>query len=235
MRHPAYNCWHQLSEHRREFELKEFDNQESKDFLKQFKDYLGEHSQKLETQEENFINDQCPGFPWLYKMACVDIYEKKLTGNSEMNHWHIDVKGMFNKVIKKYVGTSEQLKCLKYIAEKPTVEMNEVIEKFGNDVIEWLASNRLVIQLEGHKYAISWDIYRDILNGKEEPFVPFIYIPKHPIETVIKIFSLIKKQGSHWMPMSEVVKISGYQKATINNIIRDLYNFGLILREKTNL
>lgn len=232
MRHPAYNFWHQLSEHRREFELKEFDNQESRDFLKHFKNYLRKHNQKLETQEENFINDQCPGFPWLYTMVRGDVYEKKLTGNSGMTLWPIDVKGMFNKNIKKYVNTSEQLECLKYIAKKPTVEMNDVIDKFGNDVIEWLASNRLVIQLEGHKYAISWDIYRDILNGKEEPFIPFIYIPKHPITTVIKFFNLIKNKGSRGIPFSEVVEASGYKEATINNITRDLYNFGLISRRR---
>ncbi|MFB8790956.1 MAG: restriction endonuclease [Potamolinea sp.] len=232
MRHPAYKFWHQLSDHRKEFELKEFTEQESHDFIKQFKK---EQGQILKKHEENFIHDRCPGFPWLYKMICVDIYENKITGNPAINQDSIDTKKMFNKVMNRYANTPEQQECLKYIAKNSRVEMNEVRKKYGDDVIEWLASNRLVIQ-SGSNYVISWDIFRDLLNGKEEPLVDFlIYLPKNPINTVINVFTIIIDQGSKWISIPDLTQRSTYQQATLKNIIRDLYNFDLVIRENNKV
>lgn len=232
MRHQAFTRWSQLEEKRKEFSVGNFDEKEIQEFLMCFEKYLIQQGQKLLEEERNYVIDNCPGYPWLWKGVCIQIYENKLYGKFNSLPSKLDANKMFEDIHSKSVFKPEHHKCLKYIAENSPVPYFELINEFGGEVIEWLSSNRLVRQ-SANKYMITWDIYRDILLGKEPPIIPLLYKPTTTISTALNIFKLISNEKDQEVDLEKLLtQLNKNKKDSIRNSIRDLNNYCLVVREK---
>ncbi len=224
--HKAYHLWHGLADKRRDIEVKEFVKPESKALLKQFENHLTTGGRKLDQKLKKWLLEHCPGFPWLLRKLCGDIYKQILSQSDIPSHQvdikQVDIRRLFEKDLEVYVTTREQEACLKYIAKHTLVGMSEVIERFGSDVIQSLENTRLVIRT-GINYTISWDIFREyVLEGKV-PTIPLSYRPRHKVTRVLEVLRIFKEEGKTEIRFSDLLNLS--KKNDLENIVYDLANF----------
>lgn len=225
--HPAYYLWHRLTNKRIEFEVKDFIQEESSDLLNQFETYLGKRKKLFDQKLKKWLLEYCPGFPWLLKKICSDMYNHALSESEIIPGRRIDIKRLFKKDLETYVTTEKQVACLRYIAKYSPVPMNEVIEKFGITVVNCLEDNRFVIRT-GINYTIYWDIFREYILEDKVPIIPLSYRPRNRIHTVLEIFRLVAQEDSKIITLVELIRIAKYKNQTIQSVLWDLQNFGLV-------
>jgi len=214
--HPAYFLWHDLRDKRLDFRLTHFTSRESSLLLSQLENYLRE---KLDRQLRRRLLEQCQGFPWLLKKLCVHIYRQLSSGTSpqELLARHLDVRILFDEDLEPL--TKKQNACLRYIAENSPVDIFDVTERFGQEVPNWLYSNRLVVRA-GQRYAVYWDIFRDYLIDGKPPSIPLTYIPQTQLSMALRAFDVLQKTGPK--DFAELAKELRYSLKTIVNIAADL-------------
>ena len=225
--HKAYHLWHSLADKRRDVEVKEFIPEEAEALLKQFEHHLRELGQPLEGRLKRWLLDHCPGFPWLLRKLCGDIYKQILSQSDipdQVDIKQVDIRRLFEKDLEMYVPTGKHEACLKYIAARSLVGMNELVEKFGVDVLQSLEEPRLVIRT-GMNYTICWDIFREyVLEGKV-PTIPLSYRPRNKVTVVLEVFKIFKQERKTEISFSELLRLSKKKKDILENIIYDLANF----------
>jgi predicted transcriptional regulator len=225
--HKAYHLWHGLTDKRIEFEVKNFLPEESLELLNQFDNHLRKRRKPLERKLKRWLLDHCPGFPWLLRKVCSDIYNQILSESEIIPGRQINIKELFDKDLERYITTGEQEACLKYIAHHSPISMNEVIERFGGNVIQCLEDNRLIIRT-GINYTIYWDIFREYIIEGKVPTIPLSYRPRNRIPTVLDIFRVIGQEESKKITLNELLSIAKQKKPTIQSIVLDLQNICLV-------
>lgn len=222
--HPAYHMWHSLRDKRFEIKIGLFSDKESSEMLSILEKYI---NQKLESSLRRHLLEQAQGFPWFLKKLCVHVFVQLNKGTSQRTllERKLDAPLLFEEDTRDLPKV--HISCLKYIAEHSPVDLVEIQDSFGIDVIDSLYHNRLVVR-SGYKYSVYWDIFREFLVTGEVPQIPMTYFPQAQLTTSLSVLRYIAQEG----PVS-VVEIENdfkYTIKTIWNIVGDLSAFFLTKR-----
>lgn len=218
--HRAYHLWHGLSDRRLEFELTPFNHAEVSTALNKFARELG---QPLAPQIRRLLQDHCQGYPWLLKKLCIHIFDLVRSGMDQSNILvrSLSIHDLFKKDIEKLIQSD--LACIRQIAAESPAEFFKIVNAYGDDVVNRLLDNRLVIR-SGPRLSIYWDIFRDYVLTEKVPYIPINYIPQLTFPKYIEglLYLLEKREISYGALASEL----GIGKGTADNLVRDLVMIG---------
>lgn len=225
--HPAYHMWHELSDHRREYRLEVFDSGEVTKSVTMFEKAVG---QKLGAETRHQIVHSSQGFPWLIKKLCINLFEGMTKGEgSESLFVDLDVGRLFESDLISL--STQEIACLKMVAQKAPADWSEIIEIAGTAVLNNLIHKRLVIK-SGDRLNIYWDIFKDYLLTGKVPVVPFNYIPTNELPSALKLCEKLVR--NEFLSASKLAKAMNLNERTIWNIGADLVMFGLAERAGTS-
>ena len=170
---PAYQLWNELRDHRITKSLGSFDSGESSRLITQFESALGEN---LLPPLRRGLQEQGQGLPWLLKKLCIHVYNQVKRGVSQADLLgsRLNVERLFDEDLEPL--NDAQLSCLKYIAANSPADSLDVYDRYGDEVVASLVSNRLVLRT-GQRLAVYWDIFRDYLTEGIVPAIPWTDIP----------------------------------------------------------
>ncbi|MCG5056830.1 MAG: restriction endonuclease [Limnoraphis sp. WC205] len=232
--HKAYYLWHDLSSLRREIVVEEYFNyQESSQLIRQFN-----NRSKINQQLENFIVRECPGYPWLLRLICSEIYNSNLSGtevkNSSVSQTENNIiKTIFDKQLARL--SPKQHECLQVIAERQPIPTSE-LNFFKESVIKHLEQERLIL-ITGKNCTLYWDIFQEYCLDDTIPIIPLKHKPKNNVVSALEIFDKIRKNGQNGIDYNQSIrnKYPQEKQQTLKNIKEDLMNFGLIFYSENNL
>lgn len=189
-----------------------------------------EVGQKLGAETRHQIVHSSQGFPWLIKKLCINLFEGMTKGEgSESLFVDLDVGRLFESDLISL--STQEMTCLKMVAQKAPADWSEIIEIAGTSVLNNLIHKRLVIK-SGDRLNIYWDIFKDYLLTGKVPVVPFNYIPTNELPSALK---LCERLVSHkFLSAPQLGKIMNLNERTIWNIGADLVMFGLAERAGTS-
>ncbi len=167
--HPAYYLWHQLADRRKSFNVREFGSKDIKKIIYKAQRAL---SKKLSAALKARLLEQCQGFPWLLKKLLVHVLQRVSKTESQylLLERELDIEQLFKEDL--LLLGEEQLRCLEYVAARGPVNVAEVEQNFSRDVTNYLINSHLIIR-SGMNYVVYWDIFRDYLNEKKVPYIPW--------------------------------------------------------------
>lgn len=225
--HPAYHLWHELADHRREYRLDVFDNGEISKSITKFEK---EVDQKVSAEIRHQISEVSQGFPWLLKKLCINLYEGIKKGEkADSLLLDLDVGRLFQADLNNL--SSQELVCLKLIAQKAPADWSEIIETSGTTVLNNLVHKRLVIK-SGDRLNVYWDIFKDYLLTGRVPVVPYNYIPTSDPSSLVNICTKLKV--TEFTDSVDLGELVGLNERTIWNIGADLVMLGLAERNGTS-
>ncbi|MEA5537508.1 restriction endonuclease [Limnoraphis robusta Tam1] len=234
-KHNPYYLWHDLSSLRKEIVVEEyFNQQESSQLIRQFN-----KKSKINKPLENFIIRECPGYPWLLRLICSEIYNSNLSGTEVQKS---SLSQTENNIIKKIFDkqldglSSKHQKCLEFIAKRQPIPTSELDNFFEESVIKHLEQKRLIF-MSGINYTLYWDIFKEYYLEHEIPRIPIKYKPKNNVVSALEIFEEIRKNGQNGIDYNKEIRNKDVQenKGTLKNIREDLLNLGLIFYGENNL
>lgn len=222
---PAYHVWHSLAGIRLNLSVGRFLGKESSELVTLFQKALGPRF--LNPLRRRLI-EQGQGVPWLLKKLCIHVYREITSGvqQHELLERRLNIKAIFDEDLE-LLTSDKELNCLKYVATNSPVDLNEVIDRFGDEIIRSLFEKKLVVRT-GQKYAIYWDIFRDYLIESVIPPIPWTFVPIVPVSMAIRGFKEIQAAGS--IDLESLARALGYTQKTTTNIVADLQNLVLIVR-----
>lgn len=229
--HEAYFYWQQAKEQAREFTIKEFGEKEIDGIIKQLEQTTG----RLAKEIKNRIKESSQGLPWLTKKLCIHILEQLNSGikKDKLIEANLNIKELFEQDKERING--DELIALNLIAKKANegnfFDISEVGETIENKVIESLVHKRLIIR-SGANYNVYWDIFRDYLVTNEVPFIGESYILRQGVKLCLEVFLLFKSDRSGFSIENLLEKHPRkIEKATLENILIELTNIGLIYKD----
>jgi Holliday junction resolvase-like predicted endonuclease len=222
---PAYHVWHSLAGIRFNLSVRRFSGRESSELVTSFQKALGKRF--LNPLRRRLI-EQGQGIPWLLKKICIHVYREIKSGlqQHELLERRLNIEGLFEEDLE--LLSSEESRCLNYIAENSPVDLNEVIERFGDETVNSLYEGKKLIVRTGQKYAIYWDVFRDYLLESGIPPIPWTFVPIVSMSMAIRGFNAIQISGA--IDIDSLANTLGYTQKTTMNIIADLQNLVLIVR-----
>jgi len=225
--HPAYHLWHELADHRREFRLDVFESGEISSSITKFEKEI---NQKVSAEIRHQISEVSQGYPWLLKKLCINLYENIKKGEkTDSTLLDLDVGRLFDADLNNL--TSQELTCLRLIAQNAPADWSEIIEISGATVLNNLVHKRLVIK-SGDRLNVYWDIFKDYLLTGKVPVVPYNYIPTSDPSSIINICKMLKvNEFTDSLRLGEFV---GLNEKTVWNIGADLVMLGLAERDGTS-
>ena len=226
---PAYYMWHDLKDQRREILIGEFISNESSQLIGQFEREL---KQKLLPPLRRRLLEQGQGMPWLLKKLCIHIYREinKGTKQEDLLSKRLNIKSLFDEDLD--LPFPNQVQCLRFIAERSPVDMQEVFENFDQEMVNQLYNRRLIIRT-GQKYAVYWDIFREYLVEGTVPTIPWTYIPQAQFSAIIRAIEILKERES--LDLEDFENNLEYSEGTMVNIITDIQNFLISNRDSIGL
>ena len=225
--HPAYHMWHQLSDHRYEIQLKPFDHTDAKESIIIFEKELG---QQLLPELRTYLLENSQGYPWLLKKLCIHIYQQLLnnTTQHELANRSLDISSLFDQDLNNL--TDVETGCMKLVAKEAPMDWYEVLDSFGHQVVQSLQDKRLLIR-RGNKLNLYWDIFRDYVLSKKIPSIPFNYIPQSSsLKSLLSVVAVL--DASRGKKVQELSSGAKLKESTINNILHDLVQFGIVTTNK---
>ncbi len=228
--HPAYYMWHQLADHRYEVTLSPFTHADAENSLHLFEKELGS---RLRPELRSYIIAQSQGYPWLLKKLCIHLFEQLQSGasQSELADRSLDIGQLFDRDLSTLTPAEDA--CIKLIAQNAPVDWYEVLETAGGDVVRSLQDKRLVIR-RGDKLNLYWDIFREYVLNQSVPHIPFTHVPQTPsIPALLNVASELDPVEGR--SISEISASCGYSASTVQNIIHDLTEFGIVSTEENRV
>ena len=219
--YPAYNIWHNFNDRRKNFELGPFTSKEISSTITKLEKESGK---KIDAKLKRNLTDHCQGYPWLLKKLCIYVY-KSLQNETEADIFSqkLNVEGLFKQDLENL--TSDENACIETIAKKSPVKEIEISQLFSADIINTLFNKRLLIK-SGLNISLYWDIFKDYVLTNKTPIVLEKYIcssrPQRYYEVIEALLS-----GKN---ISEISKILGLSRGTLDNILRDAVMIGNIKR-----
>lgn len=225
--HPAYHMWHSLQDKRAEFKIGLFSSQEASEMCTILERNLKE---KLEVSLRRHLLEQAQGFPWLLKKFCIHVYRQLYSGTDQRSlvGRQLDAAILFEEDTQDL--TSNELACLRYIAEHSPVDLVEVHELFETAILDHLYYRRLIIK-SGHRYSVYWDIFREYLVTNKVPNIPMTFFPQAQLSTSLSVLRYIIREGP--VTIEQIDEDFKYTTKTIWNIVGDLSTFFLISRNNS--
>lgn len=206
--------------------MNEFSIKESKKFIKQLENSIGE---KLDEEFKRRIIDNSQGFPWLVKKLCVHIY-KQLHANvtlDDLFSQDLNVESLFKTDLEEC--NEEEIRALNLIAQRAydsnmfdRIEVNDIISE---EIITNLTNKNLIIKT-GTKYNIYWDIFRDYLVTGDVPKVGETYLIRSTPNPIFEILTIFENKSE--MTLEEISSYTSNSSSTVDNLLRTLRDFGLI-------
>ena len=223
--HPAYYMWANLADRRKEFELGQFKSTEIKSAIRLFGKQLGEEINPILS---NYLTKQCQGYPWLLKKLCIHVFKLINEGNSQESviGQRLNIVDLFDRDISDL--TAEQHACLKEIAKNSPADYFGITEIYGNEMIQSLINNRLIIR-RASKLTLYWDIFRDYVLNQTVPNILLDYIPQMQFTSVANALKALLEKDN--IGVDVLAKKLGMNITTIDNIMIDAVMFGVAKRE----
>lgn len=222
--HPAYYMWQQLRNKRTEFKLGHFSSKEASEMITILEKNVGH---KIESPLRRHLLEQAQGLPWLLKKFCVHTYRQLALGISQRQlvNSQLDAATLFEEDTRDL--SSDQLACLKYIAQNSPADLMDVDDKFGSDTADVLYHSRLIVR-SGYRYSVYWDIFREFLITGDVPPIPVTFLPQTQMSTVVSVLQYIAQAGP--VTTEEIGNNFKYTLKHVMNILGDLTAFFLVHR-----
>ena len=228
--HPAYLIWNQLKDHRAEFYISKFNNQDSRLCLSNY--IKCSKFKKLGDLISKYIIDESNGFPWLLKKFCIHL---ETNYDNLDNQISILTEGL--KIEKIFEQDMQQLteaenSCIHAIAKQSPADYFTILESYDDAVVKKLIDLRLAIK-KGGKIILYWDIFKDFINTGKVPEYEMDLIPITPYTTFIKAIEIISNNPN--LTVVEFAEKLNVKENSAMNIIIDLVKFDLIVRDGISL
>jgi Restriction endonuclease/AAA ATPase domain len=167
--HPAYHLWHSLADRRKDFRVRQFGAPDIGKVITHAQRQIG---LSLIPALKTRLIEQCQGYPWLLKKLLVHVAKRleQAASQYELLERELDVQALFEEDLAGLA--SDQIRCLKYVAERAPAYVTEVEEHFSSEIANFLLSKRLLVR-SGLNYVIYWDIFRDYLVEGRAPQIPW--------------------------------------------------------------
>lgn len=167
--HPAYHLWHSLADRRKDFRVRQFGPPDISKVITHAQRQIG---LSLVPALRARLMEQCQGYPWLLKKLLVHIAKrlKEAASQYDLLERELDVQALFEEDLAGLA--SDQIRCLKYVAERAPAYVTEVEEHFSSEIANFLLAKRLLVR-SGLNYVIYWDIFRDYLVEGRAPTIPW--------------------------------------------------------------
>jgi len=190
--HPAYHLWHSLADRRRDFRLRQFGGPDISKVIAHAQRQIG--VQLIPALRTRLI-EQCQGYPWLLKKLLVHVAKslKPTSSQYALLERELDVESLFKEDLAGL--KPEQIRCLKYVAEKAPAYVGEVEDLFNADLTNSLLSKRLLVR-SGLNYVIYWDIFRDYLTHGRAPQIPWARTFQRDPRSAVRAVQLVVQDGT---------------------------------------
>lgn len=229
----SYHIWQQAKEQAKEFTVSEFGEREIDGIIKQLEGSIGIVSKSIKDR----IKESSQGLPWLTKKLCIHIYDQIQSGlkREELLESNLNILDLFKKDDERL--QSDEFRALKLIAKRAyegnSFEETEVGELIPGNIISSLLHKRLIIR-SGAIYNIYWDIYRDYLVTGEIPIIGESYLLRQGVNLCLEVFLLFEKHKIESISSLAEKHPKGISQDTLNNILIELRNIGLINKNEEN-
>jgi len=224
---PSYHIWQQAREQAREFTVQEFGEKEIDGIIKQLEGSIG----ALDKSIKDRIKESSQGLPWLTKKLCIHVFDQIQSGLNKENllESNLNILDLFKKDEEGL--DAEELKAIKLIAKRAYdssfFDETEVGDVIDGQTIAALLHKRLIIR-SGANYNIYWDIYRDYLVTGKIPIIGESYLLRQGVNLCLELFLLFKEAKNETLESLLVKHPKGISQETLNNILIELKNIGLI-------
>ncbi len=229
----SYHIWQQAKEQAKEFTVSEFGEREIDGIIKQLEGSIGIVPKSIKDR----IKESSQGLPWLTKKLCIHIYDQIQSGlkREELLESNLNILDLFKKDDERL--QSDELRALKLIAKRAyegnSFEETEVGELIHGNIISSLLHKRLIIR-SGAIYNIYWDIYRDYLVTGEIPIIGESYLLRQGVNLCLEVFLLFENDKIESISSLTEKHPKGISQDTLNNILIELRNIGLINKNEEN-
>jgi hypothetical protein len=190
--HPAYHLWHSLTDRRRDFRVRQFGSPDISKVITHVQRQIGiQFIPALRTR----LIEHCQGYPWLLKKLLVHVSSRLDATHSQyaLLERELDVESLFKEDLAGL--NAEQIRCLKYVAERAPAYVSEVEEHFSPEATNLLLSKRLLVR-SGLNYVVYWDIFRDYLIEGRAPQIPWARIFQRDPRSAVRAAQIISNGGT---------------------------------------
>ncbi|EMZ9380316.1 restriction endonuclease, partial [Acinetobacter baumannii] len=224
--HNAYFFWHRLSDYRIVRKLNPFSDRESHAVINKFEEVIGE---KIHSDLRHNLIVSSQGYPWLLKKLCIHLHEKILSGQKQEDLLDnkLDISSLFASDLEEL--NSNEIKALKFIAQKAPVDLVDTIDTCGEDIVTSLLHKRLIIK-SGIRLNIYWDIFREYILTETVPIISLRYLPSNDFSTIWNVVKYLSKKP---ISIQQLQEKTDFSEGTIQNIGTDVLLFGLATRENS--
>jgi DNA-binding Xre family transcriptional regulator len=214
--HPAYHLWHSLADRRKDFRVRQFGAPDIGKVITHAQRQIGiSFVPALRTR----LIEQCQGYPWLLKKLLVHVAKRleQAASQYELLERELDVQSLFEEDLAGLA--SDQIRCLKYVAERAPAYVTDVEEHFKSEIANFLLSKRLLVR-SGLNYVIYWDIFRDYLVEGRAPQIPWTRtFQRDPNSAIQAVKCVSQEQPISARRISEI--LGGSERGWVN-VMSDL-------------
>lgn len=190
--HPAYHLWHELSDRRRTFTVREFKKGEIERIISKAERAIGK---KLSRPLRSRLAEQCQGLPWLLKKLLVHVLQRISTPESQYSllERELDIEHLFKDDLGQL--QDDHVRCLKFVAGRAPVPIAEVEESFARETTNLLIHKHLLVR-SGMNYVVYWDIFRDYLVEEKVPQIPWARTFQRTPPIAIRALEVLSNSGA---------------------------------------
>ena len=220
--HPAYHLWHELSDRRRTFKIREFGRRDIRIIIGRAERASGK---RLSPALRARIIEQSQNLPWLLKKLLVHVLQHISSEESQylFLERELDVELLFKEDLSE-LG-DEQIRCLKHVAQRAPVAVTEVEDNFSRETTNMLLNSHLLVR-SGMNYVVYWDIFRDYLVDERVPYIPWARTFQRGATTAVKALQKLSAKGPSSIPA--IGEAIGLKEGPAYNLFGDLVALQLV-------
>ena len=220
--HPAYHLWHQLSDRRRTFKIREFGRRDIQRIISWAEASTGK---KLSPAVRARVIEQSQNLPWLLKKLLVHVLQRVSGEESQyiFLERELDVELLFKEDLS--VLPEEAVRCLKYVAQRAPVAIADVEENFSRDTTNLLIDSRLLVR-SGMNYVVYWDVFRDYLVDGRVPHIPWARTFQRGAAIAVRALQLLGTKSPCTIPV--IGTDLGLKEGPAFNLFGDLVALQLV-------
>lgn len=214
--HPAYHLWHSLSDRRRDFRVRQFGSGDISRVITHAQRQIG--VQLVPALRMRLI-EQCQGYPWLLKKLLVHVAKRLEETHSQfaLLERELDVVALFEEDVAGL--NADQMRCLRYVAERAPAYVSEVEEHFSSEATNYLLAKRLLVR-SGLNYVIYWDIFRDYLIHGKAPQIPWTRVFQRDPGSAVQAAQMVGREGD--ASIKKAAELLGGSERSWANVMSDL-------------
>ncbi|HEX9985568.1 MAG TPA: restriction endonuclease [Thermoanaerobaculia bacterium] len=220
--HPAYHLWHQLSDRRRTFKIREFGKRDIQKIVSGAELSSGK---RLSPAVRARVSDQSQNLPWLLKKLLVHVLQRVSSEESQyiFLERELDVELLFKEDLS--ILPEEPVRCLRYVAQRAPVAIAEVEENFSRDSTNLLIDSRLLVR-SGMNYVVYWDVFRDYLVDGRVPHIPWARTFQRGAAIAVRALQILRDTAPSSIP--KVGSALGLKEGPAFNLFGDLVALQLV-------